>query len=316
MIPPAPPAAVAQDTVDRSPHREHFITVNGARLEVLDWGGTGPVLVFLPGFGDVAHIFDDIAPRFTDRFHVVAITPRGFPSSSAPDSGYTIQQLADDVAGVLDTLGARQAVLAGHSISGAVMTRFAETHADRLRAAIYIDAAFDFGAVHRASTARPVGLSPAVDTTTPRMRAWNHRYGGTSPAVTADDRAWQQLDSTDMQRRKTLVLPLVDEVRTRPHEVWHVQAPALAICPIASIAREYGWLTPDSARWSTVRDYIAQKDSSERAVCETFRHRLPKGHAYEIEGDHYVFLDHPGAVVRAMRVFLDRLPPAESFTAP
>jgi pimeloyl-ACP methyl ester carboxylesterase len=148
------------------------------------------------------------------------------------------------------------------------------------------------------------------------MRAWNHRYGGASPAVTADDRAWQQLDSADMQRRKTLVLPLVAEVRGRPHEVWHVRAPALAICPIASIARDYGWLTPDSARWSAVRHYITQKDSSERAVCATFRRRLQRGHAYEIEGDHYVFLDHPAAVVRAMRAFLERLPPPGSFTPP
>jgi pimeloyl-ACP methyl ester carboxylesterase len=307
-LPPAPPALVAADTVDRSPHRQRYIEVNGARLEVLDWGGRGPVLLFLPGFGDGARIFDEIAPRFTDRFHVVGLTPRGFPPSSAPDSGYTIEQLADDVAGVLDSLGARQAILAGHSTSGAVMTRFAEVHADRLRAAIYLDAAFDFGAAHRASAARPVGLTAAVDTTTPRVRAWNRRYGGASAASEADDRMWQQLDSTDLRHRRALVLPLADEVRGRPHQVWHVRAPALAICPIASLARDFGWLTPDSSRWSSIRRYVAQKDSSQRAVCDGFRHRLPNGHAFEIEGDHYVFLDHPAAVVRAMRAFLALVP--------
>jgi pimeloyl-ACP methyl ester carboxylesterase len=315
VIPPglaavaAPSFAVAADTVDRSPHRQRFIDVHGARLEVLDWGGTGPALVFLPGFGDGGHVFDDLAPRFTDRFHVVAITPRGFPPSSAPDSGYTIEQLADDVAAVLDSLGvgARQAVLAGHSISGAVMTRFAETHGDRLRAAIYIDAAFDFGEVHRASTTRPVGLTGAVDTTTARARAWDRRYGGTSPASEADDRMWQRIDSTDLRRRRALVLPLADEVRGRPHTVWNVRAPALAICPIASVARDYGWLAPDSARWSEVRRYIAQKDSAERAVCDRFRRRLLRGETVEMEGDHYVFLDHPAAVARAMRRFLGRL---------
>lgn len=303
-MPAVPPAVayLAPDTTDHSPHHQRFIAVNGARLEVLDWGGHGPMLVFLPGFGDGAHIFDDIAPRFTDRFHVVAVTPRGCPPSSAPDSGYSIRQVSEDVAGVLDSLGATRAILVGHSISGAVMTQFAEAHADRLAAAIYLDAAFDFGPVSKRP--RMVGITAAVDTTAPRVRAWRRRYEQEPPALQTDLQMWPRLDSVDRARRQRLFTALATEVRGRPHEVWRVKAPALAVCPIASFDREFGWLTPDSTRWAAAHRYIADKDSSQRAVCTDFQERLPHGHSFDIEGSHYVFLDHPREVVRAMRQFL------------
>jgi len=145
------------------------------RGSVADWGGEGPLLSFLPGFGTGAHIFDGLAPAFTHHFHVIALTPRGFPPSSAPDSGYTIAQLAADVLGVVDSSQARQAVLAGHSISGAVITRFAEAYPDRLLAAVYLDAAFDFGAAYRRSRLRPRLDVSSIDTTAARYRGWKTR---------------------------------------------------------------------------------------------------------------------------------------------
>ena len=63
--------------MDRSPHESGFVTVaGGIRLHYLDWGGSGPVLLFLTAIGCNAHIFDGFAPRFTDRFHVLALTRR------------------------------------------------------------------------------------------------------------------------------------------------------------------------------------------------------------------------------------------------
>src|SRR5439155_8228335 len=77
--------------VDPSPHRVRFVSVAPeVRLEVLDWGGSGPPLVFLSGLQDVAHGFDDFAPRFIDHHHVIAITRRGYGYSSQPRSGYDL----------------------------------------------------------------------------------------------------------------------------------------------------------------------------------------------------------------------------------
>ena len=60
----------AQDTwSDRSPHTQGFATVNGVKLHYLDWGGKGKVLLLLTGASNSAHIYDDIAPAFTRKFH-------------------------------------------------------------------------------------------------------------------------------------------------------------------------------------------------------------------------------------------------------
>ena len=83
-------ANVNDGYVDPTPHRVGYVTVaKGVRLEYLDFGGTGEPLVLLAGIGNTAHAYDDFAPAFTDRFHVVAITRRGFGASSHPDTGYT-----------------------------------------------------------------------------------------------------------------------------------------------------------------------------------------------------------------------------------
>ena len=45
-----------QEWKDPSPHTTRFVTVDeGVRLEVLDWGGSGPALVLLAGGGAAAH---------------------------------------------------------------------------------------------------------------------------------------------------------------------------------------------------------------------------------------------------------------------
>jgi len=58
--------------MDTSPHKSDFIHVNGINLHYLDWGGDGETLIFLTGMGCSAHLFDNIAPRFTDKFRVLA----------------------------------------------------------------------------------------------------------------------------------------------------------------------------------------------------------------------------------------------------
>lgn len=299
----------AKDSLDRSPHAERTIIANGARLSLLDWGGKGSLLVLLPGYGDSAHIFDDLAPAFRDHLHVVGLTPRGFPPSSAPDSGYTIAQLAEDVAAVMDSLGARTAILAGHSISGAVITQFGVTHPERLTAAIYLDAAFDFGPAFRRS--HRSGRPSPVDTTTRAYGAWQARYSDSllSPTILAAARVEERvmrIDPAEATRRQALVSPLANEVRSRPHEPWRVTAPALAICAAASFDRLFGWLTPDSSRWNGARDFYSAVASESRSERERYARLAGHAKVLELDSGHYVFMDARDKVVLLMRPFLER----------
>ena len=46
-------------TDDTSPHKTQLVHVQqDVDLEVLDWDGQGPALVFLAGLGETAHEFD------------------------------------------------------------------------------------------------------------------------------------------------------------------------------------------------------------------------------------------------------------------
>jgi len=136
-------ADAAEDT---SPHRINFVSVDkNVTLEVLDWGGHGRPLVFLPGLGDTAHVFDAFAPKFTKNHHVYAITRRGFGASSKPpptDADYDADRLGDDVLAVIDSLKLNRPVIAGHSIAGSELSSIGTRHPERVSALIYLDATY------------------------------------------------------------------------------------------------------------------------------------------------------------------------------
>jgi non-heme chloroperoxidase len=126
---------------DPSPHTVQYITVDeDVKLEVLDWGGTGRPLVLLAGLGNTAHVFDDFAPKLTALCHVYGITRRGFGSSSAPDSGYSADQLGDDVLAVMNTLKLEKPILVGHSLAGEELSSIGTRHPERVAGLVYLEA--------------------------------------------------------------------------------------------------------------------------------------------------------------------------------
>lgn len=126
-----------------SNHKSDFVHVNGIRLHYLDWGGTGTTLIFLTGMGASAYIFDKFAPRFNDRFRVLALTRRGHGDSDTPDTGYDADTLTEDIRQFMDRLQVEKAILAGHSIAGVELTHFAATYPTRVEKLVYLDALDD-----------------------------------------------------------------------------------------------------------------------------------------------------------------------------
>jgi len=125
--------------------RTSFITVaSGVRLEVVDWGGSGPTLILLAGGGHSAHVFDDFVPRLTSRLHVIGVTRRGFGASSRPKTGYDSTTLVRDLLAVLDSLGLATASFAGHSFAGSEMSILAARFPHRVDRLIYLDSGFEY----------------------------------------------------------------------------------------------------------------------------------------------------------------------------
>jgi pimeloyl-ACP methyl ester carboxylesterase len=123
--------------------KSDFVHVNGIRLHYLDWGGEGPALILLSGMGSSAYIYNKFAPRFTDRFHVLALTRRGHGDSDYPEAGYDADTLTEDIRQFMDHLKVEKAVLAGHSLAGVELTHFAGTYPERVDKLVYLEALDD-----------------------------------------------------------------------------------------------------------------------------------------------------------------------------
>jgi pimeloyl-ACP methyl ester carboxylesterase len=129
--------------MNRPNPKSDFVHVNGIRLHYLDWGGEGSTLIFLTGMGSSAYIFNNFAPRFADKFHVLALTRRGQGDSDYPESGYDADTLIEDIRQFMDSLNIEKAILAGHSLAGVELTHFAATYPERVEKLVYLDALDD-----------------------------------------------------------------------------------------------------------------------------------------------------------------------------
>ncbi|WP_426755400.1 alpha/beta fold hydrolase [Myxococcus sp. Y35] len=145
----------------------HWVTrveaVPGVELEVLDFGGEGPALVFLAGMGSTAHIYDELALEFRATHHVYALTRRGFGASDWPDTGYDTATLGTDVLGALDALGISKASFAGHSLAGDELTWLALHHPERVDALVYLDATDSRGEISAFLEGLPLPPLPFSD---------------------------------------------------------------------------------------------------------------------------------------------------------
>ncbi|NUW41955.1 alpha/beta fold hydrolase [Nonomuraea rhodomycinica] len=111
----------------------HTITVPGARI-TYDVRGDGPVLV-LAGFPMTAGPFAALAQTLADHHTVVTFDPRGMGRSPAddPGQGSTPERRADDVAAVLDAIGADDADFLGSSGGGITGLALAARRPERVR---------------------------------------------------------------------------------------------------------------------------------------------------------------------------------------
>ncbi len=94
--------------------------------------GTGTPLVLLHGYPLDHHMWDSIAPHLEGTFDLILPDLRGFGRSTTVDSQYTLDDMASDIAGLLDRLALEKAAIAGHSMGGYVALAFAKLYPDRV----------------------------------------------------------------------------------------------------------------------------------------------------------------------------------------
>ncbi len=111
--------------------------VNGLRL-VYEIHGSGEPVVFVCGTGQNASSWSLVhAPSFTDAgYSVVTFDNRGMPPSDCPQGPYTVQQMAGDLAGLIEELGISGCRVVGYSLGAFVTQELALERPDLVGAAV------------------------------------------------------------------------------------------------------------------------------------------------------------------------------------
>ncbi len=104
--------------------------------------GRGMPLVVVHGFTAEGFLYAQTLSRLVSMgFKVVAIDTAGHGGTAGlPDGGANMKQYAELLRRIIDHLGIRRAVLAGHSMGGRLVTELAARHPERAIAVLLIDA--------------------------------------------------------------------------------------------------------------------------------------------------------------------------------
>jgi 3-oxoadipate enol-lactonase len=101
--------------------------------------GTGDPVVLIHGYPFNRTMWSGQVAALSDSYRVVAPDLRGFGESDSSEGPATMNQMAQDVARLLDHLEIQQAVIGGLSMGGYVALAFYKQFASRVRALVLAD---------------------------------------------------------------------------------------------------------------------------------------------------------------------------------
>ncbi|MGY1615520.1 3-oxoadipate enol-lactonase [Geodermatophilus sp. SYSU D00691] len=136
-----------------------------------DGPADAPVVVLANSLGATRAMWEPQVPALAERFRVLTYDMRGHGTSPAPAGPYTLDDLVDDLVGLLDRVGAERAHVAGVSIGGMVAMRLAAREPQRVdRLAVLFSSAKTEpqGFLDRAAAVRAGGTAPIAPTVVSR----------------------------------------------------------------------------------------------------------------------------------------------------
>src|SRR3989337_2512147 len=93
------------------------ISINGIKLNYARQG-SGTPLMLVHGFPLDHSIWEKTSRLLEDKFDLIQPDLRGFGGSTTVESQYSLDDMAGDLAAVLDHLGKEKVFIAGHSMGG------------------------------------------------------------------------------------------------------------------------------------------------------------------------------------------------------
>ena len=122
------------------------VSLNGAVMHFREDGDAGGRPLFLiNSLGTDFRVWDKLMPLMPEGLRILRYDKRGHGLSELSPGPYSIDQLADDAAALLDHLQLREVIVVGLSIGGLIGQSMAARRPDLVRAMVLMDTAAKIG---------------------------------------------------------------------------------------------------------------------------------------------------------------------------
>jgi non-heme chloroperoxidase len=288
--------------------------INGStnnRLEILDWGGKGKPILFLTGLGNTAHVFVDLAPKFSGKYHVYAMSRRGYGASEQTANGYGVDTLVNDILAVMKALQLNKVILIGHSIAGEEVSALASSYPDKVDKVVYLDAAYDRTGLAYFNSNLPAYPEPVTADSSSFSSVKNFLAKISGVSLPDEELLHLIILSSDGRYQRHVTPDSIDALilkGVQQPNYKNIKCPALAIYSVPSSLTQlfpfYESLDAENKTRAQTSFVIYDKYAKEQR--ETFQNEVPKGTVKGIrEANHYVFISHPVETEKYIREFLE-----------
>lgn len=116
--------------------------MNGIKIRYTRTGGAKPPMILLHGLMTNGLCWSDLASELEEGYDVIMPDARGHGESGAPEYGYSYEDHANDVVGLIEALRVPPPILLGHSMGGMTAAVVASRRPDLLRGVILVEPTF------------------------------------------------------------------------------------------------------------------------------------------------------------------------------
>ncbi len=255
-------------------------TIGNVSLYVEQKGAGETSLVFLHYWGGTHRTWNKVTSQLEDSFHTVAYDMRGWGQSGAAESGYSISELANEAASLIQQLELKKYVLIGHSMGGKVAQLLASRHPAGLTGLILV--------------------APAAPT----------------PIRFPEEALQQQIHAYDNRETALQAIAFLSARTPEPDVVEQIVEDSLSGVPAAKLAWPTSGILEDiSSEASRIavptlvlageQDHLDSIEQHRREIIA----RIPKSRLTIIAGSgHLIPIDEPSKLARMISAFVAQLP--------
>ena len=281
---------------------EHLVDCGELRLSVRDRSGGSPAILALHGLASNARWWDLVGARLSPRWRVLAPDLRGHGLSDKPKSGYSFENVVEDLHGLCDAEGLDRVIVAGHSWGASVALWFAADLPEMVAGCVCVDGGagdlrghFAGGWAEAEERMRPPTMHGLTEVA---VRAW---VANGPLAQGADARTAAAIllgnfeDGGDGTLQPRLLLDRHMEIANHLYELDSFEVMGRVRCPVLFLpARD------PQAPWP-LEAKVQSLDRARTVLGE-------RAHVVWIDGVHDLPVQRPGEVATAIAEFAEGLP--------